>query len=311
MNDDSEDIAARRAAALRANQRCYDGLVAAQAPLCRPASDSELADPLGTLDPIGWLGGSVKGKRLLCLAAGGGRQSVLYATAGAIVTVVDISPAMLELDRQMAHRRGLQVRLVQASMDRLEIFENETFDIIVHPVSTCYVPDVLPVFRGVGRILCQRGIYISQHKSPISLQASHQRDATSCYRIEHEYYRREPIPSPTAASPASGRLRERGAIEYLHRLEQLIGGICRSGMVVEDFVEPLHVVEEMPANTFADRARFIAPYLRIKARRADRPSGMAGSGGPSGMGGGSDGPFKSDAFKSDGPFKSGSIILPG
>jgi len=263
----SDDQSSRRATALRANQQCYDRLVAAQAALCRPATDAELADPLGTLDPMGWLGGSVRGKRLLCLAAGGGRQSAIYASAGAEVTVVDISPAMLELDRQVAHRRGLSVRLVQASMDSLAMLADRSFEIVVHPVSTCYVPDVLPVFREVARVLQPGGIYVSQHKSPISLQATHRRDATACYRIEHTYYRREPIPVATDPSSASGRLRERGAIEYLHRWEQLIGGICRSAMVIEDLIEPMHVDEAAQADSFADRARFIAPYLRIKARR--------------------------------------------
>jgi SAM-dependent methyltransferase len=262
----SDNPAARRAVALRANQQCYDALVAGQAALCRPASDAELADPLGTLDPMGWLGGNVSGKRMLCLAAGGGRQSAIYATAGAQVTVVDISPAMLELDRQVAHRRGLSLRLLQASMDCLDMLGNGSFDIVVHPVSTCYVPDVVPVFREVARVLRPGGIYVSQHKSPISLQASHGRDIAGCYRIEHEYYRSDAIPNPQQESAASKRLRERGAVEYLHRFEELIGGICRNSMVVEDFIEPVHA-EDAPPGTFADRARFIAPYLRIKARR--------------------------------------------
>jgi len=263
----ASDQTARRAIALRSNQQCYDALVAEQAALCRPASDAELADPLGTLDPMGWLGGNVNGKRLLCLAAGGGRQSAIYATAGADVTVVDISPAMLELDRQVAHRRGLRMRLLQASMDQLDMIEDATFDIVVHPVSTCYVPDVMPVFREVARVLAPGGIYVSQHKSPTSLQASHRRNATAYYQIEHSYYRSDAIGPPKQESAASKRLRERGAVEYLHRLEQLIGGICRHRMVIEDFIEPMHAEHSAPWDTFSDRACFIAPYLRIKARR--------------------------------------------
>ncbi len=269
MNQPANQVA-RRAVALRANQQCYDALVADQAALCRPASDAELADPLGTLDPMGWLGGNVNGKRLLCLAAGGGRQSAIYATAGAEVTVVDISPAMLELDRQVAKRRGLSLRLLQASMDRLDMLADGSFDVVVHPVSTCYVPDVMPVFREVARVLRPGGVYVSQHKSPISLQASHHSDSTACYRIEHAYYRHDAIPGPSQESAATKRLRERGAIEYLHRMEELVGGICRNSMVIEDFIEPMHADESAPRDTFADRARFVAPYLRIKARRVGR-----------------------------------------
>lgn len=268
MNGMEDSGSLDRAAALRTNQQCYDALVAREVALCRPASDQELADPLGTLDPIGWLGGSVKGKRLLCLAAGGGRQSAIYATAGAEVTVVDISPAMLELDRLVARRRGLNIRLIQASMDRLDMLPDRSFEIVVHPVSTCYLPNVAPVFREVARVLCPGGIYISQHKSPTSLQTSHRCNAEGRYAIEHAYYRDAAIPPVAQPSSASGRLRERGAVEYLHRLEQLIGGICRAGMVIEDFIEPFHPEADAPVEAFAHRAQFVAPYLRIKARRA-------------------------------------------
>ena len=37
------------------------------------------------------------------------------------------------------------------SMDDLSMFAAEEFDAVVHPVSTCYVPDVQPVFREVAR----------------------------------------------------------------------------------------------------------------------------------------------------------------
>jgi len=85
----------------------------------RPAGDQDFANPLGTVDKIGWLGGDIRGKRVLCLAAGGGKHGPLYAAAGANVTVVDISAAQLELDRQVAAERRLELRTVEASMDDL------------------------------------------------------------------------------------------------------------------------------------------------------------------------------------------------
>ena len=62
---------------LRANERVYDAMAAAADPLCRPATDQELADPLATVDAAGWLGPSIAGASVLCLAAGGGRRSSL------------------------------------------------------------------------------------------------------------------------------------------------------------------------------------------------------------------------------------------
>ena len=265
--DDSELMLLRRAAALRANQQCYDSLAAAGAPLCKPASDAEIANPLQTVDPLGWLGKSIHRKDVLCLAAGGGRQSALYASAGAIVTVVDLSPAMLELDRQVARERKLSIRTIHASMDQLNMLDNDSFDIVIHPVSTCYLPDVTPVFREVSRVLRTGGIYVSQHKSPVSLQTAGQVNANAKYSLEHTYYRVEPIPESISPNSTTRRLRERGAVKYLHRLEQLIGGICRAGMSIEDLIEPVHAADSAETGSFGDRARFVAPYIRIKATK--------------------------------------------
>src|ERR1044072_1331088 len=111
------------------NRKAWDARVRNGATFTRPARDEEFRDPLHTADVAGWLGPSIAGRRLLCLAGGGGRQSALYAAAGAHVTVVDISPEMLALDRQVAAERGLEVRTIAASMDDLSMLPAESFEI--------------------------------------------------------------------------------------------------------------------------------------------------------------------------------------
>lgn len=259
-------MAADHDSALQANRRVYDRMADAGDPLCRPATEQELARPLSVIDQAGWLGESIAGWRVLCLAAGGGRQSSLYAAAGAEVTVVDLSGAMLELDRQVAAQRGFRLRLLQCSMEKLTGLADGEFDLVIHPVSTCYVPSVAPVYREVSRVLRAGGLYVSQHKQPISLQAGFQREKEG-YAIRHDYYRHDPVPPPEKPTTVSRRLRETGAVEFLHRWEELIGGLCRNGFVVEDLIEPLHAKPGAVINSFADRATFVPPYVRIKARR--------------------------------------------
>ena len=147
----------------------------------------------------------------------GGRQSSLYCAAGAEVTVVDLSGAMLELDRRVAAERGFSLRLIEASMDDLSMLQNDEFDIVIQPVSTCYVADVRPVFAEVARVLRSDGLYVSQHKQPVSLQAGIDPSRDGGYLIEHRYYRDRPVPPPSNPSAAARRLRESGAIEFVHR----------------------------------------------------------------------------------------------
>lgn len=232
------------------------------------AKDLDFLNPLSIADPIGWLE-SVAGKRVLCLAAGGGRHGPLIAAAGAHVTVVDLSLQMLELDRKVASDRGLTLTTVEASMDDLSPLANGQFDTVIQPVSTCYVPDVLKVYREVARVLCQGGIYVSQHKQPVSLQASAGPvGARHKFVINESYVRNEPLPSEREGCMH----REEGTIEHLHRLGELLGGLCQSGFVIEDVAEPDHAKPDAEVGSFAYRCRFVPPYLAIKARRSAVPS---------------------------------------
>jgi SAM-dependent methyltransferase len=213
---------------------------------------------------------SLAGLEVLCLAAGGGKHGPLYAAAGARVTVVDLSAAMLELDRQVARERGIDLDVVQGSMDELGMLGQGRFDVVIHPVSTCYLPDVVAVFSAVAKVTRPGGLYVSQHKSPVSLQASLTTNAAGRYEVLHALGWREPLPP----EPPS-RLREAGTQEFVHSLSALLGGICRTGFVIEDFHEPEHAEPGAAVGSFGHRAAFLPPYLRILARRLGSRSVVA------------------------------------
>ena len=233
-------------------------------PFSKVATDEECRSPLATLDSRGWLPESVVGLNVLCLAGAGGWQSILYAVAGANVTVVDLSPEMLWLDQQEATKRGLTVRTIEASMDNMAMLEDASFDIVHQPVSTCYVRDLVQTYREIARVLRDDGLYISQHKQPTSLQISH-RDEEDRYVFGVEYYRDGPLPNVSDDS-----YRERGAVEFLHRWDDLIGEMCRSGFVLEDLREPFRADHKAAPGHFGHRGRFVPPYVRMKARRVAR-----------------------------------------
>jgi ubiquinone/menaquinone biosynthesis C-methylase UbiE len=230
----------------------------------RVATDEECRQPLATLDSRGWLPASVAGMQVLCLAAGGGWQSVLYASAGANVTVVDLSPEMLRQDVQEAARRNLPVRVVETSMDDLRALADESFDIVHQPVSTCYVSDLAAVYREVARVLRDGGLYISQHKQPTSLQIV-EHDRHDRYVLGVPYYHNGALP-PVGDT----NYREAGTVEFLHRWEQLVGELCRAGFALEDLREPCRADARAPAGHFGHRGKYVPPYVRLKARRVPR-----------------------------------------
>ncbi len=255
------------------NRAAWDKMAKIGHPLAKPASDEELSNPLKCVDEIGWLGSSIAGQQVLCLAAGGGRHSALYSAAGAQVTVVDISPGMLELDRQVARERQFQVRLIEATMTSLPMLKESEFDLVIHPVSTCYIDDLWSTYCEVARVLRPGGLYISQHKHPMNLQASLE-PTSGRYVIEL------PVQGNLSATPPASpnRLRETGTREVIHSIQSLLGGMCRAGFSIEDLTEPQHGKLDHPAGSFGHRCAFIPPYIRVKARRnsvSDRRSAGA------------------------------------
>lgn len=247
---------------LEHNQRAWDERVRRQDRHTRSVLSRDLANPLPILDPENWLGGNVRGKKVLCLASGGGLQSGLLAAAGAIVTVVDLSGAMLEQDRAMAARNNFQILAVQTSMDDLSMFGAGAFEIVLQPVSACYVSDVQPVFREVARVLREGGIYISQHKQPASLQAETLPTGRG-YLVTEPAERTGPLPPVLPCYH-----READTVEYLHRWQAIVGGMCRAGFVIEDLVEPVSGANILAEHgSFEHRCAFLPPYVKLKARR--------------------------------------------
>jgi hypothetical protein len=157
--------------------------------------------------------------------------------------------------------------VIEASMDDLSVLDTASFDIVIQPVSTCYVPDVRPVYREVARVTAPGGLYISQHKQPTSMQAEAQPGAKG-YEISEPYFRNGPLPAVTGSMH-----REPGTLEFLHRWDELIGEMLLAGFVLEALSEPYQGGDTTPASgTFAHRSRFIPPYVRMKARRVQGAS---------------------------------------
>ena len=107
------------------------------------------------------------GADVLCLASGGGQQGPILAAAGARVTVFDNSPQQLAQDRYVARREGLEITTVEGDMRDLSALADAAFDLIIHPVSNLFVPDIQPVWREAHRVLRPGGALLAGFCNPI------------------------------------------------------------------------------------------------------------------------------------------------
>ena len=103
----------------------------------------------------------LKDKNVLGLASGGGQQMPVFAARGAKCTVLDYSQKQIDSELLVAEREGYNINAIRADMTRPLPFDADTFDMIFHPVSNCYIEEVLPVWRECFRILKKGGLLMA------------------------------------------------------------------------------------------------------------------------------------------------------
>jgi SAM-dependent methyltransferase len=174
------------------------------------------------------------GADILCLASGGGQQAPTFAAAGANVTVLDNSPKQLAQDAFVAERESLEIKTVQGDMRDLSAFADEAFDLVFHPVSNLFVPEVGPVWNEAYRVLREGGALLAGFLNP-AVYVFDLADSTGEVRVRYE------LPYADATSKDEQELglqMERGEpLEFSHTLEEQIGGQIRAGFLISGFYE--------------------------------------------------------------------------
>ncbi len=177
--------------------------------------------------PKEWFG-DLKGKKLLGLASGGGQQIPVFSALGAKCTVLDYSTKQCESERIVAEREGYQVEIVQADMTKRLPFEDETFDIIFHPASNCYVEEVKPIFKECYRVLKKGGILMCGLDTGFAFIFD-DTDMSIKYKLPFN-----PMKNPELYEEC---MKNDRAIEFSHTLEEQIGGQLEAGFCLTNLME--------------------------------------------------------------------------
>jgi len=101
-----------------------------------------------------WLGERTRG-RVLEVAIGTGRNLPHYP-AGAAVTGIELSPAMLAIARQRAAGLGRDADLQEGDAERLP-FADASFDTVVCALSLCTIPNPAAAIGEMNRVLVPGG----------------------------------------------------------------------------------------------------------------------------------------------------------
>ncbi|MBV8856189.1 MAG: class I SAM-dependent methyltransferase [Acidobacteria bacterium] len=196
----------------------------------RPLLDLDAEKARARLDPVGWLG-ELEGRRVLCLAGGGGRESACFSLLGAQVTVFDLSPEQLARDRLAAAHYGKEVETVRGDMRDLSALRGAAFDLVWHAYSINFVPDARAVFGEVARVVRPGGLYRFMCANPFALGASPRDWDGRGYALSHTYAEGEVVTNVDERWVYEREPREPAppSREYRHGLGTLLDGLAGQG----------------------------------------------------------------------------------
>ncbi len=173
----------------------------------------------------------MKGAKVLGLASGGGQQMPIFSALGAECTVLDYSEKQLQSEKEVAKRESYEINLVKADMTKPLPFEDEAFDLIFHPVSNCYIEDVVHVWKECYRILKKGGILLAGLDNGINFIFDDE---------EEKLMNKLPFNPLKDKELYEKSLKNDWGIQFSHTIEEQIGGQLRVGFILADIFEDIN-----------------------------------------------------------------------
>lgn len=170
----------------------------------------------------------MKGKKILGLASGGGQQMPIFKALGADCTVLDYSSKQIESELKISEREGYDIKAIEGDMTKILPFEDESFDIVFHPVSNCYVEDVYHVFNEVYRVLKKGGIFLAGLNNEINYIVDSE---------EKEIVWKMPFNPLKDEEQKEFMEKEKAGIQFSHNMTEQIGGQLKAGFTLLDIYE--------------------------------------------------------------------------
>lgn len=170
------------------------------------------------------------GAKILGLASGGGQQMPIFTALGAACTVFDNSERQLLSERTVAERESYHITIVRGDMTKPLPFPDESFDLIFHPVSNCYIEDVLPVWRECHRVLRHGGVLLAGMDNGLNYLFAEDKEPLVL---------KNPLPFNPLKNPEYMRQLEKddSGVQFSHSLTEQLGGQLEAGLVLTHLYE--------------------------------------------------------------------------
>lgn len=248
------------------NQRQWEALAHANVEFTQPMLTLSLEKARAIWDPDEQIK-DASGLDVLCLAASGGQQSVLFGLWDANVTVFDLSPTQLDRDQEAAAHYGYSIETVVGDMCDLGAFADNSFDLIYQAYSINFVPSTAPVFQEVARVLRPGGRYHLQWANPFTQSVDDEAWDGETYLLQHPYIDGFEItqyyPHWDVEDGKGGWTKIESPKEYRHALGTVITGLVANDLIVQHFQEEMCKEDEPEPGTWEHFKSVAPPYFTV------------------------------------------------
>ena len=152
----------------------------------------------------------------------------IFSALGAECTVLDYSQKQLESERAFAEQEGYSIELLRADMTKPLPFESESFELIFHPVSNCYVQEVFPIWKECFRILRKGGVLLAGVDNGINFIFDEEQKELK-YALPYQ-----PLQNPELFRQC---MEQGDALQFSHTTEDQLRTLLQAGFQLEDIYE--------------------------------------------------------------------------
>ncbi len=169
----------------------------------------------------------IKGKKILDAACGPGKYAEILLEQGATVTGFDISPNMVTLAEE--RNNGLGNFFVHDMSEPLQMFKDDSFDVVVCALAMHYLEDWHPTVKEFYRVLKSGGALVISIEHPF---------------FEYLYFKSEHYFEVEAVNATwSGFGKPIQIHSYRRSLNECIQPLTNNGFYIDQLIEPKPVSE--------------------------------------------------------------------
>ncbi|MHC1772310.1 MAG: class I SAM-dependent methyltransferase [Flexilinea sp.] len=192
--------------------------------------------------------------KILGLASGGGQQIPIFTALGAKVTIFDLSNRQLRTEKLVAEREEYSIGMVKGDMTKPLPFRDDSFDLIFHPVSNCYVEEIQPIWHECYRILRKGGVLLAGLDNGINFLVEDDEEGADLQIVNKLPY--NPLKTCDEDGLADWYAKNDG-FQFSHTLEEQIGGQLIAGFTLTDLFED--------RNNYGELAKYIPTFIATRA----------------------------------------------